>query len=72
MFEVDSADMCAGKFLLLSKVAEQRVSRAQTQERGPPSALAEILYPTLMLQLAQWQEIQLIHITKTILEKGFK
>ena len=44
MFEGDSADMCAGKFLLVSMGAKRRVSRAQTQERGPPSALAEILY----------------------------
>ena len=43
MFEGDSADMCAGKFPLVSMGAEQRVSRAQTRELGPPSALAEIL-----------------------------
>ena len=42
MFEGDSADTCAGKFTLVSMGgAERRVSRAQTQERGPPSALAE-------------------------------
>ena len=40
MFEGDSADTCAGKFPL---GAERRVSRAPTRERGPPSALAEIL-----------------------------
>ena len=44
MFEGDSADMCARKFPLVSMGAEQRVSRAQTRERGPPSVLAEILY----------------------------
>ena len=43
MFEGDSADMCAGNFPLVSMGAERRVSRAQTRERGPPSALAEIL-----------------------------
>ena len=32
----------AGKFPLVSMGAERRVSRAQTRERGPPSALAEI------------------------------
>ena len=35
MFQGDYADMCAGKFPLLSMGAEQRVSRAQTRERGP-------------------------------------
>ena len=36
MFEGDSAaDMCAGKFMLVLMGAERRVSRAQTQERGP-------------------------------------
>ena len=42
MFEGDSADKCAGKFPLVLIWAERRVSRAQTRERGPPSALAEI------------------------------
>ena len=42
MFEGDSADMCAGKFPLVLMWAERRVSRAQTRERGTPSALAEI------------------------------
>ena len=42
MFEGDSADMCAGKFMLVLMGAERRVSRAQTRERGPPSALAEL------------------------------
>ena len=35
MFEGDSADTCAGKFLLSSMGAERRVSRAQTREREP-------------------------------------
>ena len=42
MFEGDSADTCAIKFPLVSMGAERRVLRAQTRERGPPSALAEI------------------------------
>jgi hypothetical protein len=42
MFEGDSADMCAGKFMLVLMGAERRVSRAQTRERGPPSMLAEL------------------------------
>jgi hypothetical protein len=42
MFEVDSADMCAGKLLLVSMGAERRVSRGQAKERGLPSTLAEI------------------------------
>ena len=36
MFEGDSADMCAGKFPL--------VSMGGRAERGPPSALAEIFF----------------------------
>ena len=43
MFEGDSADMCAGKIPLVSMGAEQRVSCARTRERGPQSALAEII-----------------------------
>ena len=42
MFEGDSADTCAGKFPLVSMGAERRVYRAQTRERGPPSAPAEL------------------------------
>jgi hypothetical protein len=42
LFEDDSADTCARNFPLMSMGAERRVSRAQTRERGPPSALAEI------------------------------
>ena len=42
MFEGDSADMCAGKFPLVPMGVERRVSRVQTRDRGPPSALAEI------------------------------
>ena len=42
MFEGNSADTCAVKFPLVSMGGERRVSRAQTQERGPPSALVEI------------------------------
>ena len=41
MFEGDSADTCAGKFPLVSMGGKRRVSRAQTREREPPSALAE-------------------------------
>ena len=44
MFEGDSADTCAEKFPLTSMGAKRRVSRAQTRERGPPSALAEIVF----------------------------
>ena len=43
MFEGDSADTCAGKFPLVLMGSEWRVQRAQTRERGPPSALARIL-----------------------------
>ena len=41
MFEGDSADTYAGKIPLVPRGAERRVPRAQTRERGPPSALAE-------------------------------
>ena len=47
MIEGDSADMCAGKNPLVSMGGERRVSRAQTRERGPPSALAEISFLSL-------------------------
>ena len=43
MFEGDSADTYGGKFSLISLGAEQRVSRAQTWKRGPPSARVEIM-----------------------------
>ena len=43
MFEGDSADKCAAKFLLVLMGDERRVSRAQTRERGPQSVLAEII-----------------------------
>ena len=41
-FKGDFADTCADKFPLVWIGAERRVSRAQTRERGPPSAIAEI------------------------------
>ena len=41
MFEGDSADTCAGKFPLLSMGGRAEGLRAQTRERGPPSALAK-------------------------------
>ena len=43
MFEGDSADMCAEKIPLVSMGGASGGSLAQTHERGPPSALAEIL-----------------------------
>ena len=42
MFEGDFADTCAENFPMVSMGAEQRVERAQTRERGPPAAPAEI------------------------------
>ena len=44
MFEGDSAETCAGKFSLMSMVAERRVSRAQTRERGPHRRERKFLY----------------------------
>ena len=43
LFEGDSEDTVTGKFPIVSMGAERRVLRAQTLERGPPSALAQIL-----------------------------
>ena len=57
MFEGDSADICAGKFPLVSMGAEQRVSHAQTREQGPPSALAEISLSFLPKGVVLWFEI---------------
>ena len=51
MFEGDSADMCAGKFPPVLIGAERRVSRAQTLERGPPSALAEYFFRIICMKL---------------------
>ena len=47
VFKGDSADTCAGKFPLVSMGGQQRVSRAQTRERGPLSALVEIYLSVL-------------------------
>ena len=44
MFEGDSADSAPENFRSRRWGAEQRLSRAQTRERGPPSALAEIFF----------------------------
>ena len=44
MFEGDSADTCAEKFPLVSMGDEQRVSRAQTQELGPPSFMERYVW----------------------------
>ena len=43
MFEGDSADMCAGKFPLVSMGGRAEGLACADWERGPPSALAEIL-----------------------------
>ena len=42
MLEGDSADMCAGKFPLVSMGDRAEGLATQTRKRGPPSALAEI------------------------------
>ena len=56
MFEGNSADMCAGKFPLVSMGAERRVSRTQTRERGLPSALAEIVSISVLGHLDHFEE----------------
>ena len=43
MFEGDSADMCAGKFPLMSMGGRADRQACADGERGPPSARAEIL-----------------------------
>ena len=43
MFEGYSAETCAIKIPLVPQWAERRVPHARRRERGPPSALAEIL-----------------------------
>ena len=42
MFKGDSADMCAGKFPLVSMGVERTRQPCADGERGPPSARAEI------------------------------
>ena len=42
MFEGDSADMCAGKFPLVSMGGQADRQACADGERGPPSARAEI------------------------------
>ena len=54
MFEGDSADTFAGKISLVSMGAERRVSHAQTRERGPPSAVAEIF------KLGNWPPLAML------------
>ena len=44
VFEGDSADTCAGKFLLVSMGGRANGQACADGERGPPSARAEILY----------------------------
>jgi hypothetical protein len=42
VFEGDSADMCAGKFPLVSMGGRAKGQACADGERGPPSARAEI------------------------------
>ena len=44
MFEGDSADMCAGKFPLMSMGGRADRQACADGERGPPSARAEIFF----------------------------
>ena len=44
MFKGDSADMCAGKFPLVSMGGRANGQACADGERGPPSARAEILF----------------------------
>ena len=47
VFEGDSADMCAGKFPLVSMGGRANGQACADGERGPPSARAEILQMVL-------------------------
>ena len=58
MFAGDSADKCAGKFSLVLMGGERRVSRAQTWERGPKSALAEILSQVFIAEKRRLRELR--------------
>jgi hypothetical protein len=44
MFEGDSADMCAGKFPLVSMGGREDHQACADGEQGPPSARAEIFH----------------------------
>ena len=44
VFKVDSADMCAGKFPLVSMGGRADRQGCADGERGPPSARAEIFH----------------------------
>ena len=44
VFKGDSADMCAGKFPLVSMGGRANGQACADGERGPPSAQAEILF----------------------------
>ena len=44
VFQGDSVDMCAGKFSLVSMGRRANGQVCADGERGPPSALAEILH----------------------------
>ena len=54
MFEGDSADMCTGKFSLVSIGAEQRVSHAQT-----PIGTSRNLYSNTLFH---WVHLLLCHV----------
>ena len=43
VFKVDSADMCAGKFQLVSMGGRANGQACADGERGPPSARAEFI-----------------------------
>ena len=50
MFEGDSADMCAGKFPLVSMGGRADRQACADGERGPPSARAEIFVVVALLK----------------------
>jgi hypothetical protein len=51
VFKGDSADICAGKFPLVSMGGRANGQACADGERGPPSARAEILHLNLIMLL---------------------
>ena len=64
--EIHSADTRAGKFPLVSMGAERSVPRARTRERGPPSALAEIVN-VLLFKLLLFKNWLLYYILRQVI-----
>ena len=62
----------AGKFPLVSMGAKRRVSRAQTRERGPPSALVEIIKRVHCVSVIWWLILKPLDCYSVIFYKLFQ